>query len=121
MAMAMAAAAAPLLRVRLLTVDYAMVPPREEVDVVALPRRERAARPYYAAAAKAAGRVDMETGTRLTAVPVLRVVGLTPAGQSVCLHVHQVFPYMFVPYPDTPTTAAEGPDPGPGRPPPAKG
>jgi hypothetical protein len=70
----------PVLRVRLLSLDYAMTPRRPAVDgTVAAPE-----------------------------LPVLRLVGATAAGQSVCLHVHQVFPYLFVPYPDPPTTAAEG-------------
>lgn len=44
----------------------------------------------------------------LSAVPVVRVFGATPAGQRCCVHVHQAFPYCYVPYVD------DWPDPGAG-------
>jgi len=36
-------------------------------------------------------------------VPVLRIFGLSSAGQKTCVHVHQVYPYFYVAYPGKPS------------------
>ncbi|CAO1639278.1 unnamed protein product [Sympodiomycopsis kandeliae] len=40
-------------------------------------------------------------GETLRKVPVLRIFGATPRGQRVCMHLHGVFPYCYIPYQDT--------------------
>ena len=32
-------------------------------------------------------------------VPILRVFGTTAGGQKACLHIHGIFPYLYVPIP----------------------
>ncbi|XP_008215763.1 DNA polymerase zeta catalytic subunit [Nasonia vitripennis] len=37
-------------------------------------------------------------GSDIKQVPVLRIFGTTQNGEKVCLHIHGVFPYLYVPY-----------------------
>ena len=39
---------------------------------------------------------------------MLRVFGETPGGQKTCLHVHRLFPYLYVPYDDDLPRDADG-------------
>ncbi|KAJ9477968.1 DNA polymerase zeta catalytic subunit [Pseudozyma hubeiensis] len=37
-------------------------------------------------------------GHTLRKVPILRIFGATPAGQRVCVHIHNVYPYCYIQY-----------------------
>ena len=56
------------IRVRINQIDYTLVPPGE-LDKSSLPR-----------------------------VPVIRIYGPSSTGQTACVHVHQVYPYLFIEY-----------------------
>uniref|UniRef100_A0A8C5I5W8 DNA polymerase zeta catalytic subunit n=1 Tax=Gouania willdenowi TaxID=441366 RepID=A0A8C5I5W8_GOUWI len=62
--------------VRIVTADYYLSSPIKDLDVCYSEFRE--------------------SDTRR--VPVVRIFGATPAGQKTCLHLHGVFPYIYVPY-----------------------
>ncbi|XP_051951209.1 DNA polymerase zeta catalytic subunit [Xyrauchen texanus] len=62
--------------VRIVTADYYMSSPIRELDVCYSEFR------------------DIE----VKKVPVVRIFGATPAGQKTCLHLHGLFPYIYVPY-----------------------
>lgn len=40
-------------------------------------------------------------------IPVIRVFGATETGQKICVHVHGVFPYLYIQY-DGPLRPKEG-------------
>ncbi|XP_078505271.1 DNA polymerase zeta catalytic subunit isoform X2 [Lissotriton helveticus] len=63
--------------VRIVTADYYLAAPLTGLDVC----RARGS--------------EESTGRR---VPVVRIFGATPAGQKTCLHLHGIFPYIYVPY-----------------------
>ncbi|KAM4529024.1 DNA polymerase zeta catalytic subunit [Fundulus diaphanus] len=62
--------------VRIVTADYYLASPIKGLDVCYSDFRESAVKK----------------------VPVVRIFGATPAGQKTCLHLHGVFPYIYVPY-----------------------
>lgn len=42
-----------------------------------------------------AGTLD---NTRFTRCPVIRIFGMSSTGDKACIHIHQVYPYFYVPY-----------------------
>ncbi|XP_039981481.1 DNA polymerase zeta catalytic subunit isoform X2 [Xiphias gladius] len=62
--------------VRIVTADYYLARPIKDLDVCYSEFRE----------------------SDVKRVPVVRIFGATPAGQKTCLHLHGVFPYIYVPY-----------------------
>ncbi|XP_047429933.1 DNA polymerase zeta catalytic subunit isoform X2 [Mugil cephalus] len=62
--------------VRIVTADYYLASPTKDLDVCYSEFRE----------------------SDVKKVPVVRIFGATPAGQKTCLHLHGVFPYIYVPY-----------------------
>lgn len=71
-----AAAAANMFSVRIVTADYYMASPLQGLDICQCPL----------------------TQAPVKKVPVVRIFGATPAGQKTCLHLHGIFPYLYVPY-----------------------
>ena len=49
-----------------------------------------------------------ERGYEIRRVPILRVFGSTPAGQRTTLHLHGLFPYLYVPFPEREAAARDG-------------
>lgn len=41
------------------------------------------------------------TGRQIDRVPILRLFGTTKQGQKTCMHVHGVFPYFLIPWPQS--------------------
>ncbi|XP_070781827.1 DNA polymerase zeta catalytic subunit [Enoplosus armatus] len=62
--------------VRIVTADFYLASPIKDLDVCYSDFRESDVRK----------------------VPVVRIFGATPAGQKTCLHLHGVFPYIYIPY-----------------------
>ncbi|MGH0142523.1 UNVERIFIED_CONTAM: hypothetical protein FKN15_051347 [Acipenser sinensis] len=62
--------------VRIVAADYYMANPLKDLDVCYSEFRE----------------------DHVKRVPVVRIFGATPAGQKTCLHLHGIFPYIYVPY-----------------------
>ncbi|XP_055088091.1 DNA polymerase zeta catalytic subunit isoform X2 [Periophthalmus magnuspinnatus] len=62
--------------VRIVTADYYLASPVKDLDVCYSEFRE----------------------SEVKRVPVVRIFGATPAGQKTCLHLHGIFPYIYVPY-----------------------
>lgn len=40
------------------------------------------------------------TGYNIRKVPIIRVFGSTSSGQRACLHIHGIFPYLYIPLPE---------------------
>uniref|UniRef100_UPI003AAE4BD6 DNA polymerase zeta catalytic subunit n=1 Tax=Centroberyx gerrardi TaxID=166262 RepID=UPI003AAE4BD6 len=62
--------------VRIVTADYYLASPIKDLDVCYSEFRE----------------------SDVKKVPVVRIFGATPAGQKTCLHLHGIFPYIYVAY-----------------------
>ncbi|XP_044259688.1 DNA polymerase zeta catalytic subunit [Tribolium madens] len=62
--------------VRIVNVDYYMSAPIQDWDVMYSDFR----------------------GSSISQVPIIRIFGSTETGQKICLHIHGVFPYLYIPY-----------------------
>ena len=64
--------------VRIVSLDHYMAAPQEGLDV----------------------RWSALDGAPVQRVPIVRIFGSTPGGQTACVHLHNAFPYFYVPYYD---------------------
>ncbi|KAK4881776.1 hypothetical protein RN001_005095 [Aquatica leii] len=62
--------------IRIFTVDFYMSTPMEGLDLLYSEFR----------------------GSSTSAVPIIRIFGSSETGHKTCLHVHGVFPYLYIPY-----------------------
>lgn len=65
-----------VISVRIVTMDYYMSPPLDGLD----------------------NSYSTYRGSEIKKVPIIRCFGSTNTGYKVCLHVHQVLPYFYIPY-----------------------
>ncbi|XP_030754666.1 DNA polymerase zeta catalytic subunit isoform X2 [Sitophilus oryzae] len=65
-----------MVSVRIVVIDYYMSPPIPGLDVTYSEFR----------------------GSSVSQVPILRCFGSNEIGQKICLHIHGVFPYLYIPY-----------------------
>ncbi|KAJ8952657.1 hypothetical protein NQ318_020972, partial [Aromia moschata] len=65
--------------IRIINLDSYMSPPVQGLDVVYSDFR----------------------GALINQVPIIRLFGSTPTGQKICVHIHGVFPYFYIPYDGT--------------------
>jgi DNA polymerase zeta len=62
--------------IRIVNIDFYMSAPLQDLDVMYSDFR----------------------GSSIPQVPVIRIFGSSDAGKKICLHVHGVFPYLYIPY-----------------------
>jgi DNA polymerase zeta len=74
------------IRVKLNDIMVTMTHPLQQMNRVYQPPNPNAA-------------TSFPLGTLPAKVPVIRIFGITPKHQSVCLNVHGIWPYFFVEYP----------------------
>ena len=65
-----------VLSVRIITMDYYMSIPLDGLD----------------------NSYSTYRGSEIKKVPIIRCFGSTNTGQKICLHVHQILPYFYIPY-----------------------
>ncbi|KAI9332155.1 hypothetical protein DFJ73DRAFT_856131 [Zopfochytrium polystomum] len=71
-------AASEYIAIRIMTIDFTMAKP--------IPAMDQTTTPFA------------PLNVTLQRVPIIRIFGATPWGQKACVHVHQVYPYFYIPY-----------------------